>query len=150
MTDFDSALQTQRLQYQTTMRPGKMINGPGMRTNLNSYYPGSNNDLTCSPNFVPLPFDGNGNIEYILGQGNDYRDDNLLGVVGHSPEQIAYYQRNLPLYIPAFYPNIPLTHPQNEYMTEETTLYSNFYTPNVPVFCPQTVFPDIVNRLNNL
>lgn len=138
------------MNYQTSMLPQRMNNGPGTRITLNSYFPGNVNKLTVSPDMTPLPFDGSGNLDYIIGQGNDYHDSNLLGVVGHSPEQVAYYQRNLPLYIPAYYPNIPLTHPQSQNMTEETTAYTNLYTPNVPVFVPQTVFENITNRLKNI
>jgi hypothetical protein len=127
--------------YQSSLLPKRMINGPGRRTNLNSYYPGANNirEVTTSPN-IPLPFDGDANLTYLLGQGESYRSPSLLGVVGNSPEQVAYYQRGLPEYIPNFYPNIPLTDPQSKYISERGSLYANLYEPDIPIFFPQTVF----------
>lgn len=127
--------------YQSSLLPKRQINGPGRRTSLYSYFPGANNvrEVTTNP-VMPLPFNGDSNLTYLIGQGNSYRNPNLLGVVGHSPEQVAYYQRALPMYLPEHYPNIPLTNPQDQYMSDRGTLYANLYTPNKPIFLPQTVF----------
>tara|TARA_R100001369_G_scaffold90748_1_gene130220 strand:+ start:328 stop:726 length:399 start_codon:yes stop_codon:yes gene_type:complete len=130
------------MNYQVSLLPQRMsyTHSPQMN-NLNNYVPNNINKLeTTYSALVPLPFKGEFDTDYIVGQGNNYRDPNLLGVVGHSPEQVAFYQRALPEYIPKFYPNIPLTRPQNQYMTEEGSIYANLYSPNTPIYLPQTVF----------
>lgn len=131
----------------SNLYPQRTRNQSATSNTLNNYIPGNINKLetTYSP-LVPLPFEGNLNQDYILGQGNSYRDPNFLGVVGNSPEQVAFYQRALPEYLPNFYPSIPLTMPQNNYMSEVGSLYANFYKPNVPIFLPQTTFTE---RRNN-
>ncbi len=113
-----------------------------INNNLMNYVPGSINSMEVTSSFLEggdLPFSGRiGASRQIDPVDTTYNDPNLLGVVGHSPEQVAYYQRALPQYITEHYNNIPLYIPQNQYMSDKGIAYTDLYNPAEPVRLPKT------------
>jgi len=111
---------------------------------LMNYVPGSVNTMEVTPSFMEggdLPFSGKiGASRQIDPVDTNYNDPNLLGVVGSSPEQVAYYQRALPQYITEHYSPfaIPLYTSQNQYMSDKGIAYTDLYTPAEPVRLPLT------------
>ena len=109
---------------------------------LMNYVPGSVNTMEVTPSFMEggdLPFSGRiGASRQIDPVDTTYNDPNLLGVVGHSPEEVAYYQRALPQYITEHYNNIPLYTPQSQYMSDKGIAYTDLYNPAEPVRLPKT------------
>jgi len=123
--------------------PQTQRGSPGVHVSLNSYLPGSVNPLMVTPNFDEsqmLPFSGDVvPRNHILIQ-QAYNSPDLLGVVGNSKETVQYYQTAKPAYLDPHYAcfGIPLSTPQSQYMSTQSTAYSNLYQPNLPVSLPPT------------
>ena len=124
------------------LNPQKFTAMHRINNTLTNYVPGSVNTMEVTSSFLEggdLPFSGKiGASRQIDPVDTNYNDPNLLGVVGHSPEQVAYYQRGLPQYITEHYNNIPLYTPQSQYMSDKGIAYTDLYNPADPVRLPLT------------
>ena len=108
------------------------LNFNGGLTNLYQYPLNNVNRLEVTPNLNNnLPTNENNYIgglpfsREVLTPAINMRNPNLSGVVGNSPEQMAFYSENYRNANYYAYPQIPITRPNIQYMATTAPFYKN-------------------------